>query len=447
MNFEVMKEYILESLAKENISEYEIYYSSESSTSVDTLNREINSFSSSSTAGVCLRVCYEGKIGYASTELFTEEQMRSLASRAKMNAAATEKPDTVGIYSGKEDYLPLPKSEYTPLSTAKLRCVALDISDSLYRGSEKIKDGTSSSALCTNVTNYLYNSHGVALSSSSGVNFILAEAVVTDGENSESAYESAVYNSADDVDLISRRATEAAQARLGASLVETGEYSVVFDGKRMRSLLSAFSSAFSAKSAQMGMSRLKGKVGERIASDIVTITDDPMREGAVMKVNFDAEGVPTRRKAVVEGGVLKTLLHNRETSLKDGVTTTANASKARYSSPVAIRPYAFVIEPADMSEEEIIKLAYDGILVTELKGIHAGANAITGDFSLESSGIRIREGKLCEPVRSFTVSGNFFDLLKSIEALSDTVDLGVSTSPTTFGAPMTLVRGLKVSGK
>ena len=166
-----------------------------------------------------------------------------------------------------------------------------------------------------------------------------------------------------------------------------------------------------------------------------------------MKTNFDAEGVPARRKAIIEGGVLKTLLHNRETAEKDGCLSTGNASKASYASPVGIKPYAFCIEAGENTEEELYALAGDGILVTGLKGLHAGANAITGDFSIESSGFMIRGGKVCEAVKSFTIAGNFFELLSSISALSDKVEVGIGTSFTTFGSPAVLIRDMNVSGK
>ena len=239
---------------------------------------------------------------------------------------------------------------------------------------------------------------------------------------------------------------EGAEKKIGAAGVESGKYNVVFSGKQMRTLISAFVPVFSAKMAQMGMSLLAGKEGEKIASDIVTITDDPMREGVPVKTNFDAEGVAAYRKAVIENGVLKTLLHNRETAKIGGTESTGNASKAGYSAPVAISPYAFCLEAGEYSEDQLFAMAGDGIYITELKGLHAGADAVTGDFSLESAGFRIRDGKLCEAVKTFTVAGNFFELLKSITALADKVEVAVTGGFTTFGAPSVLVKDMSVAG-
>ena len=172
-----------------------------------------------------------------------------------------------------------------------------------------------------------------------------------------------------------------------------------------------------------------------------------MREGVSIQTNFDAEGVAAYRKSVVEGGVLTTLLHNRETAKAAGVESTGNASKGSYSSPVAISPYAFCLEAGEYSEDQLLAMADGGIYITELKGLHAGANPITGDFSLESAGFRIVDGKKAEAVKSFTIAGNFFELLKSIEALSDKVEVAVTGGFTTFGAPAVLIHNVSVAGK
>ena len=89
----------------------------------------------------------------------------------------------------------------------------------------------------------------------------------------------------------------------------------------------------------------------------------------------------------------------------------------------------------------------NGLYITELKGLHAGANAVTGDYSIESAGFMVRDGKRAEAVRSFTVAGNFFSLLKEIEALSDTVHFGMPSGFTVYGSPNALVRNMSIAGK
>ena len=109
MDYKLLKQAIEDESKLQGLNEYEIYYMSSEELSVDTLNKEPNSFSAGNSGGICFRVLYDGKIGYAASELMEEAEMRSLVSRAKENAIATEKPDTVGIYKGSESYEKLEK--------------------------------------------------------------------------------------------------------------------------------------------------------------------------------------------------------------------------------------------------------------------------------------------------------------------------------------------------
>ena len=450
MNFDLLKQALVSALGDEGLTEYEIYYMSDESTSVSTLNKEVNSFSSSGSGGLCLRVLVDGKMGYASTELMTEPEMRELALRAKANAYATEKPDTVGIFAGSDSYDELRIKKAELLSASELKAYAIKTGEALFAKDPAVKEGTSSQAIAAGTTVRLVNSHGVDLSLECGINALIGEAVVgVDGENqSDYSFKNLSADKADEVIAeVTSEAVGEALSKIGAGAVNSGKYNVVIDGNQMRSLLSVFSSSFSAKAVLDGMSRLKGLEGEVIASDIVTITDDPQREGNAVGTFFDAEGVAAHRKAVVRAGVLKTFLHNRETALAMGKETTANASKAGYSSPIGVRPYSFAIEPGDKSRDELFTLVNDGIFITEINGLHAGANPVSGDFSLQSAGFMIRGGKKCEAVKGFTVAGNFFELLKNIAALGNKLERGIVTGFTSFASPDVFVPDMSVAGK
>ncbi len=448
MNYELLKKAIEDEAKLQGLTEYEIYYMANEELSVDTLNKEPNSFSSGNSGGICFRVLYDGRMGYAASELMEEGEMRALVSRAVANAMATEKPDTVGIFQGSKSYAELKNTEFTPKSAAELKRLSADAAEAIYNSSDKVAGGTATAGITAGFTIRLSNSHGLNLETKCGINAVQLQAVICDEGKYESAYDMKELDKEEiDLDKLAGEVVEKAIEKAGAGLIESGKYSVVISPKQMRTILSAYVSAFSARSAQMGMSLLAGKEGEKIASDIVTITDDPMREGVSIQTNFDAEGVAAYRKFVVENGTLKTLLHNRETAKKAGVESTGNASKGGYASPIAVSPYAFCLEAGEHTEEELLVMAEGGIYITELKGLHAGANAVTGDFSIESAGFKIVNGKLGEAVKSFTIAGNFFDILKSIAALSDKVEVGISGGFTTFGSPAVLIHDMSVAGK
>jgi PmbA protein len=172
-----------------------------------------------------------------------------------------------------------------------------------------------------------------------------------------------------------------------------------------------------------------------------------MRKGCPKQTPFDGEGVATSRRAVIENGVLKTLLYDLTTAKKAGVASTGNGQKGGYSSPVSIAPYNFSIEAGTASFDDMLAKIDDGIYITECKGFHAGSDAVTGDFSIESAGFRVRNGKKAEPIKSFTVAGNFFDLVKEIDTLGIEVRWGMPWGFTVFRAPDVLVKGMSVAGK
>lgn len=221
---------------------------------------------------------------------------------------------------------------------------------------------------------------------------------------------------------------------------------VVFAPEAMKSLLAAFSSVFSSEAAQKGLSRLGDKEGQVIASPAVTLVDDPFHPQSPVPINFDGEGCPTHTKKVIENGKLNTLLYNLKTAAVAGKETTGNGSKSGYASAVGIRPFTFYLAPGSLTEEELLKKAGKGVYINSLGGLHAGANAVSGDFSLQSAGFLIEGGKKTIPVKSFTVAGNFYDLLKKITDVASELEVK-ATGKTAFASPAVLVSELSIAGK
>ncbi len=256
-----------------------------------------------------------------------------------------------------------------------------------------------------------------------------------------------------DLDAIAEKAVEHAVSAISADSVPSGKYDVVFSNKTMAALLQTYASVFSAEQAQKGMSLLKGKEGERIAAPFITIVDDPRYEENYVMRTFDGEGVAAYAKNVVEDGVLVTLLHNLKTAAKAGVKSTGNASKSSYDAVVGVSPFTFYIKAEGGPEtlgaerrkglEDMLASAGEGLYITELMGLHAGANPITGDFSLSAKGFMISEGRKGAPVKNFTVSGNFFTMLREIEKVGSDLEFGNGS----FGSPSVLVRDMSIGGK
>lgn len=449
MIFSEFKNAVTEAAKKLGIEEYELYYSSSESTSVEVFKNEINSFSSSVNGGVCFRCLVGGRMGYASTEELSETEAYSIVTRAADNAAILESDDKQFLVSGGQEYKPLDIKPYKLPTTEELIAVALKGQKAVYDADPKVIDGTTSGAETDIERIAIYNSKGLDLHYENNLAVFYANAVVDagNGEMSDDFDMKAGPVDKLDVSKVAAKAVEGAKAMIGADVAPTGAYPVVFSPKAMASMLATFSTVFSAENVQKGLSKLKGKVGEKIAADVVTLTDDPFCSESAMPINFDGEGSPTYTKNVIEKGELKTLLYNLKTAHIDGVKTTGNGSKAGYASGVGIRPFTFYIAPGDISDDELLRKAGDGVYITELGGLHAGANTVSGDFSLQSSGFMIEDGKKTRAVKSFTVSGNFYDMLMNVTAVSDKLEIRNPLGITSFGSPCVLVDGLTVAGK
>jgi PmbA protein len=210
----------------------------------------------------------------------------------------------------------------------------------------------------------------------------------------------------------------------------------------MQSMLSTFSGMFSAENAQKKLSLLAGREGETIAASCVTLMDDALLPGGMASTPFDAEGSACSTKAIIENGVLKTLLHNRKTARKQGVKSTGNASRGGVGGPVRVAPTNLYLVPGEKDLPTLMETLDDGLLITEVSGLHAGANPVSGDFSLIAKGFLVVNGKKDRPVEQITVAGNFYQLLKGIcEVGSDLTFRGLSV-----GSPSVLLEGISVSG-
>ena len=447
MRFEEFKEAVTAAAKQRGLTDYELYYSSSESTEVEAFMHEINSFSSSVEGGACFRCI--GKMGYASTEDLSAEEAEGIVLRAAENAAVLETAEQEFLSEGGKTYQKV-NTEPCPLpETEELVSRALKGQDLLYAADELVTDGSATSTVTMKENLAICNSRGLDLSHSvTGAGYI-AVAVVKKGEEMNDSFELKVgpFDKLDQEALVNK-AVHDAISKLGAEVAPTGNYPVIFEGKTMASLLMTFSGSFSAENARKGLSRLQGKEGEKIASENVTILDDPFYPDNLLQMPFDAEGTPTYTKAVVDKGELKTLLYNLKTAAALGKESTGNASKRSYDAPVEIRPFTLAIQAGDLTEEELLAKAGNGVYIDSLQGMHAGANPISGDFSLQSAGYLIEDGKKTRAVKAFTVAGNFFDVLKNITALSDEVKLGgFGASITSFASPAVLVEGLSIAGK
>lgn len=448
MEYKEFKELVVSKAEAMGIAEYELYYQGAESVSVKVFRDAVDEFAASKEGGVCFRCIVKGKMGYASTEELTEEQAALIVERAYDNALVLETEEPVFLASGGQKYRAVESAAYDLPDTETLLSTALQTQKKLYAASDAVVDGSVTRAIAESSVIAISNSKGLDVRYDNDLLALMAIAVVEkNGEkNNDYCLKTGPLDSLN-ADTITKEAAQRALSGLHCDIAPTGSYPVVFAPKAVSGLLSVFSSCFSSEAAQKGLSRLAGQEGQAIAAAAVTLIDDPFCPMSPMQMPFDAEGSPTYRKNVIEQGVLKTLLYNLKTAGIAGKQTTGNAAKASYDAPIGLKPFTMYFAPGQYTEEALLAKAGQGVYIHALEGLHAGASPVTGDFSLQSAGFLIEDGKLGKPVKSFTVAGNFYEMLKQITALSDTVEIPGATGKTAFGGPCILVEGLSVAGK
>lgn len=445
MNYQEFKNCIIARCAELGIAEYELYYQTAESASVSVYQREINQFSSSLEGGVCFRCIHEGKMGYASTERLSEDSAARLVERALDNASHLEAEEPVFLNEGGKIYAALPVPGVKIPATDELVDTVLATQEKLYGADPAVIDGCTTQGVAEKSEIAIFNSKGLDLHEETTLVGLVVAAVVSDGSEMANDYQIGLGSlEGIDTNMLTKKAAQTALAKLGGEPAPTGKYPVVFDPEAMSDLLSTFSSVFSAENARKGLSKLAGKEGEEIAAPGVTLVDDPAYPGSFLQRSFDAEGSPAFRKNIIEGGRLNTLLYDLKNAALAGKETTGNASKANYDSSVGIRPFTLYLEAGETREADLLKKAGTGVYINSLGGLHAGANPVSGDFSLQSAGFLIEDGKKTVHVKSFTVAGNFYDLLKNITCVADNLEFpGMGM----VGSPSVLVEGLSIAGK
>ncbi|MGZ8530724.1 MAG: TldD/PmbA family protein [Candidatus Binatia bacterium] len=235
---------------------------------------------------------------------------------------------------------------------------------------------------------------------------------------------------------VGERAAQRVLRRLGGRKVKTCEVPVVFDPEMAASLLRSLASALSGYALYKGASFLAGKLGAKIGSDLLTVIDDGTIVGGHGSRPFDAEGLPIKKKVVVERGELKSYLLDTYSGKKLGMPSTGNASRS-VGEPPGVSPANFYLSPGTQTPEQIVGSIKSGLYITEMIG--SGVNMITGDYSRGAAGMWIENGELAYPVEEITVAGNLKEMLLNIEMAGNDLEMrGRIAAPTVKLAKMTV---------
>ncbi len=430
---------------QKNIEEFEIYFLSGTNTSLKVYNEKIDSFSDNQNQGISFRGKFKEKMGYSYTESFTEEDADFLIKEAEENASVIESDDEQIIYDGKGNYVSVETydSSLENLEISKIEEFLINMEKEALQYDSRIKRVSTCVFGMGKSERIIKNSKGVDLRDRGNVAYVYISVAAEENGIIKTGSEFKVGRDFNEFNYkeISHRAAYKALSKFNSISVDLKESRCVIENLAFTSLLESMAGIFSAEAVQKGVSLLKGKIGEKIASDKVSVIDNPHLEKSEGAASFDSEGVPTKYKELISNGVLKTYLYNLKTAKKDGVESTGNASKGGYKGTVGISSFNLYVQNGVKSFEELLKDVNEGILITDFAGLHSGLNSISGDFSLAAEGFIIENGKKGRALNQMTVAGNFFEVLKNIEEVGNDIRFSLSST----GSPSVIIKNLYFS--
>lgn len=230
--------------------------------------------------------------------------------------------------------------------------------------------------------------------------------------------------------LVERLAAEArdmADRQLGAGKLPTGRYTLVVDRRAVPRLLGAFLAPLSGAALQQKRSLWDGKLGERIASERLTIVDEPHRVRGLGSGLWDGDGFATRRRPLIEEGVLKTFLIDDYYARKMGVEPTGGST----------HNFEWALGTQDAAG--LVAEVGEGVYIDRFLG--GNSNGTTGEISLGCAGRVIRGGRLCEPVAEVNLAGNFAEIWRQLRAVGNDPD-----AESAVGSPTCVFEGVQLSG-
>lgn len=408
---------------------------------------EVTEYKSNVTRGLGFRGMKNGRMGYASTEAFDDDAVLQLVRGALESAELTEDNDPVFFYTDNEAVpaLKLCSDEMGAIDAEEKIARVKALEKAIKNFDPRVEKAARNAVQTGRYTVRIVNSFGMDRSYTEDMCLMYGMAMAKEnGAVSTGFYGDGGRNFERLNPIrIGEEASKRAVEMLNAQSLPSGRYHVVFTNETMTDLLQTFSGMISAENVQKGRSLLKGKIGEQIANSCITLIDDPLLLDGLNARPFDDEGVPSRAHTVIESGTLKTFLHNLKTAHKDGVKTTGNASRAGYSSAVHVAPSNLYFQPGARSFDEMLASVGEGLVITEVSGLHAGANPVSGDFSLLSKGYTFKDGKKEKAVEQITVAGNFYELLMNIQELANDLIFPLGG----IGSPSVDAGELSVSGK
>ena len=432
-------------LAKEaGLEEVELSISESHSFQVSLFHGEIDEYKDNNGYSILARGILNGKCGSASADVWDKEKAAWLVKEIVANARVIENDDPIFIFEGSKKYHKVNtfNKDLENVPFDKKMEALLNLEKIIKNGDPRVVEVAGVEYHQVSEKSTLMNSKGLNLVQKSNFFYIVGQCVAAENGQTKSGYD--LFFESDfnklDVEKLGKKIVKTTVDQLGGEACASNKYKAVLHPDVVTSLIKAYVGHANAEEVQKNSSLFIGKLGQKIASKKVTIEDKPIQKNAFARW-FDDEGVATYNKPIIKNGVLQTYLYNLTTAAKAGVETTGNGFGG--GSKKGIDSIFLSLKPGKKSQEELFEAVGNGVFITDVSGLHAGLNPQSGNFSLQSTGFMIENGKKGKPVDLITISGNLLELF------NDVLEVGndVTVSPSGVSSESVLIKKIAVSGK
>lgn len=422
----------------------EVFFRESASTSVEVKDASIENVLVHGERGIGIRVIESQRMGFAFTADLGAGGIEDCVAAARAMSAVTEPDPELRIASGATDQAELAIHEGIGGRTVEERAEAAFATERAARGVDKRVMGfRKTSFFDGETTTMLATTGGTRGSYSESWSGLSTSVIATEGEERQIGYHGHAARRRAEIEpeAIGRVAASVAIGKLGARTLATQRLPVVLEPYEAMSLLGAISPLFSAENVLKGKSLFAGKVGQPVASSLVTIVDDARRPGGLRSAPFDGEGTTTRRQTLVAGGELRGYLTSLKTASKVGAEPTGNARRGSYSGPSRIGPSNLYVEAGTLDPAQLVGRLDRALRITSLLNLHT-IDPISGEFSLGAAGDYLERGERQYAVQGITIAGNLLDLLASISGVGNDLTFGGGG----IGSPTLVISELSVGG-
>lgn len=402
--------------------EVEAVVAHEHETEVRAYDDEVEFFSSATSRGAGIRVVKleggERRQGFAYAGSLDEDILAETLADARDNAEFSTPDEHLGLATPDDvayASLDLFRDSLAEVSPDEKIELALGLERAVREGDPRIIGVESADYADSVSASAIVSTSGIRVAERDTSCHLTAFSIAQTDDDTQTGFGFSVGREPADLDLdaAAQDAIHRATRLLGAKKPRSQRTAVLLDPWVSAQLLGVVGGTLSGEAVVKGRSLFADRLGEQIATERITLVDDPTNPEAFTAGEADGEGLAARRNVLVEGGILKSFTHNSYTARRCGTSSTASAVRGVSSTPGA-GCLALSLLPGSLSQEDLCRKVGDGMLVQSVFGLHSGVNPVSGDFSCGAEGLHIRDGAAAEPLKEFTIASTIQKLLLNI---------------------------------